>query len=111
MTRGEKRAMGFEPTTSALGRLHSATELRPQQCFFAGKHINRPSEIVPGILSSPNLPSEDRSIIRTFDVGKVNSGRRGRPIICCTPKNRPPLPELGGMVAGVVAERSAPQFY
>src|SRR5690348_96872 len=22
--------MGFEPTTSALGRLHSATELRPQ---------------------------------------------------------------------------------
>src|SRR5437763_15126202 len=26
----EKRAKGFEPSTSALGRLHSTTELRPQ---------------------------------------------------------------------------------
>ena len=26
----QERAMGFEPTTSALGRLHSTTELRPQ---------------------------------------------------------------------------------
>src|SRR6186997_853517 len=26
-----ERAMGFEPTTSALGRLHSTTELRPQR--------------------------------------------------------------------------------
>src|SRR5687768_1720822 len=25
----QERAMGFEPTTSALGRLHSTTELRP----------------------------------------------------------------------------------
>ena len=28
----EERAMGFEPTTTALGRLHSTTELRPQCC-------------------------------------------------------------------------------
>jgi hypothetical protein len=26
----KERAMGFEPTTSALGRLHSTTELRPR---------------------------------------------------------------------------------
>jgi hypothetical protein len=30
----KERAMGFEPTTSALGRLHSTTELRPH--FHSG---------------------------------------------------------------------------
>jgi hypothetical protein len=29
--RKQERAMGFEPTTSALGRLHSTTELRPRR--------------------------------------------------------------------------------
>src|SRR2546429_9176761 len=28
-SQAKERAMGFEPTTSALGRLHSTTELRP----------------------------------------------------------------------------------
>src|ERR1051326_7900614 len=28
----QERAKGFEPSTSALGRLHSTTELRPQRC-------------------------------------------------------------------------------
>jgi hypothetical protein len=28
-----ERAKGFEPSTSALGRLHSTTELRPQDSF------------------------------------------------------------------------------
>ncbi len=30
----EKRAMGFEPTTSSLGSWHSTTELRPQPYFL-----------------------------------------------------------------------------
>jgi YD repeat-containing protein len=34
-TREKERAMGFEPTTSALGRLHSTTELRPQMNYAA----------------------------------------------------------------------------
>ncbi len=37
---GEKeRAMGFEPTTSALGRLHSTTELRPLSKSFIYKYL------------------------------------------------------------------------
>ena len=34
----KQRAMGFEPTTSALGRLHSTTELRPhyRPLFYKG---------------------------------------------------------------------------
>ena len=35
----KERAMGFEPTTSALGRLHSATELRPQDGLLSDKHL------------------------------------------------------------------------
>ena len=36
VTASKERAMGFEPTTSALGRLHSATELRPQDYGLGG---------------------------------------------------------------------------
>lgn len=38
-----ERAMGFEPTTSALGRLHSATELRPHRRLLSDKHLQSSS--------------------------------------------------------------------
>jgi hypothetical protein len=70
--------MGFEPTTSALGRLHSTTELRPQP-QTTGRDNSRPLDCRPETLSRrprrgqvPTLGME-RQVVQSGDFTEAMS--------------------------------------
>ncbi len=65
----EKRAMGFEPTTSSLGSWHSTTELHPQvvihQHVKSSDRVESPTDAV----SDHNLNYSDRHPSRKIELG------------------------------------------
>jgi hypothetical protein len=98
---GIKRAMGFEPTTSALGRLHSTTELRPQRQSLIDKYLQRILLELDGILDSVQ---NRRAAIGTNMSGAHHQANRtevelpmarGRPQVPYRPKaGGPPIAGL-----------------
>src|SRR3954468_18972426 len=79
--------MGFEPTTSALGRLHSTTELRPHRRLLSSKDLQPDTLNIGQILvrgkgrlqaeSNAQPGSEYEIFCRVVHGGTL--GKRGRP--------------------------------